>query len=96
MARNRDKRVAPAVLVPGARSVISLGLGYGQARPAREGAGRGRISEYASGADYHDVMRTKLASLWEFVLAAAPGAAGRSFVDTAPVLERDLAQAAGL
>ncbi|MBL7466202.1 DUF1730 domain-containing protein, partial [Escherichia coli] len=59
-------------------------------------SGIGRISTYAQGADYHDVMKRRLKELGRWLVAAAPGAELKVFVDTAPVMEKPLAEAAGL
>ena len=105
LERNIDVRGAPARYVPGARSVICVGLHYlddgkGAVAPAAEGNAEpltGRIAAYARGDDYHDVVKEKLSALWQFIREATPGPVeGRYCVDTAPVLERELAARAGL
>ena len=71
-------------------------------RPARDplalaGEGdRGRISVYAQGGDYHDVVKRALKALARWIVAEAPGSDLKVFVDTAPVMEKPLAEAAGL
>src|SRR3546814_3937835 len=57
---------------------------------------RGRISVYAQGADYHDVVKKALKAVARWLVAEAPGAEVKVFVDTAPVMEKPLAAAAGL
>jgi epoxyqueuosine reductase len=57
---------------------------------------RGRISVYAQGADYHDVVKKALKHVARWLVAEAPGAEVKVFVDTAPVMEKPLAAAAGL
>ena len=79
---------------PGMRSALVVGLNYGGTQPG------GPIARYARGDDYHGVMRAKLQDLGEWLAAAARDAkAGvaqsRAYVDTGPVLERDLARRAG-
>lgn len=97
LKRHLDKRADPQRMVPGAQTAICLGMDYYQPTPAAPDPLRGQIACYARGDDYHEVVKKHLAALWEFALAAAGGAAqGRYFVDTAPVLERELAQRAGL
>ncbi len=92
------RRVAPAVLWPEVRSVIMLGQNYG---PAVEplavlaDAAAGAISVYAQGRDYHDVVKARLKALARW-LVASYGVEVKVFVDTAPVLEKPLAEAAGL
>ena len=101
LERNRDKRTDPSQIVPGAKSVVCVGLRYLGANdrtgaPA-EDPPTGRIAAYARGNDYHDVMKEKLATLWKGICEiAGPATRGRYSVDTAPVLERELAARAGL
>jgi epoxyqueuosine reductase len=98
MARNADRRAAPKSLWPEAKSVIVLGANYGPAVDPREQQSRksnGAISVYAQGDDYHDVLKTKLKQLGGFV-AERYGADVKMFIDTAPVMEKPLAQQAGL
>ena len=96
--RTRTERAAPRRLWSEARSVVMLGMSYapeersaGGARPSRQAA----ISLYARRRDYHDVIKGKLKSV-AGLLAARGGADVKVFVDTAPVMEKPLAQAAGL
>ncbi len=97
MADRSDWRGDPAKLWPEARSVIMLGLSYApETDPlaALDRKGHAAISVYAARRDYHDVIKGKLKTI-AGVLAAAD-AAVKVFVDTAPVMEKALAQAAGL
>jgi epoxyqueuosine reductase len=96
LTRNLDKRARPDLLVPGARSVICVAAKYHQPVPTPHPGLHGQIASYARSEDYHDVLRQRLSALWEFVQAQAPGTSGRYYVDTGPVLERELAQRAGL
>jgi epoxyqueuosine reductase len=90
-----DKRLDPRLLVDGAKSVISLALNYytdqQQADPLAP-----KISKYAYGADYHDVIKDKLKQLLQFMQANIGEVGGRAFVDSAPVLDRAWAQRAGI
>jgi epoxyqueuosine reductase len=98
MARNAERRAAPRALWPEARSIVVLGANYGPPADPREQlarAERGAISVYAQGDDYHDVIKTKLKQLASFI-AGEFDADVKVFVDTAPVMEKPLAQAAGL
>ncbi len=89
-----DLRVDPRKLVPGAKSVITLLLNY---FPEEEQtAGAPKISKYAYGNDYHDVIRKKLQELLAHLREKIGDFAGRGFVDSAPVLERAWAQKSGL
>ena len=91
--RSRDKRLDPGRVLPGARSVVACALGYFQG-PAAEGPPG--IARYAWGEDYHTVMEHRLAALAETIGRLAPGTTARAYVDTGPLLERDLAARAGL
>lgn len=95
MARNRELRTDPGLLVPGARSVISLLYNY---YPARDLAGEGeyKIAKYAYGEDYHKVLRKKLKLLMRRIRDEVGEIGGRVFVDSAPVMERQWAARAGL
>jgi epoxyqueuosine reductase len=97
LERHLDKREDPRQMVPGARTAICLGMDYYQPTPDKTDPLRGQIACYARGDDYHDTIKKRLATLWEFILkTAGSDTRGRYYVDTAPVLERELAQRAGL
>jgi epoxyqueuosine reductase len=99
MKRTERLRRDPHQLVPWAVSVISVGMNYYTPWPRAEqgGAARGWISRYAWGDDYHDLVRQRLEQLLERIknVSAAP-VQGRAFIDSGPVLERDLAGVAGI
>lgn len=88
-----DKRLDPTLLVPGARSVISLLYNY---FPAKEVESDVRISKYAYGDDYHDVVRAKLREFMALIHERIGAVEGRVFVDSAPVMERAWAKRSGL
>ena len=98
MADRADQRADPQTLWPDAVSIISLGLSYA---PAEEPlatlakSDRGTISVYARNRDYHDIIKGKLKHLAQALIARAGGSV-KVFVDTAPVMEKPLAQQAGL
>ena len=98
MARGVEKRLDPRVLLPGARSALCVALQYwplaGEAEP--QGDLWPRVARYARGRDYHDVMGERLERLGERIRAAFPDCATRPYVDTGPLLERELAARAGL
>ncbi len=97
LQRNQDKRAAPALLVPGARSVICVGMHYNQESGGDASPLVGKMARYALGDDYHALLKDRLAQLWSALReGAGEDPAGRYFVDTAPVLERELASRAGL
>ncbi len=98
LADRVEQRSHPQALWAEARSVIVLGLCYapeGDALATTRLAGRGNISVYARNRDYHDVVKGMLKHLAQFV-ASRFGPAVKVFVDTAPVMEKPLAQSAGL
>jgi epoxyqueuosine reductase len=98
MEARAHHRESPAGLWPEVRSVISLGMSYAPhedpLRLAGEG-GIGRISSYAQGSDYHDIVKKALKALARWLVATAESDL-KVFVDTAPVMEKPLAEAAGL
>ena len=98
MEETAERRGSPAALWPEARSVISLGMSYAPAvdpLALAKASEHGRISVYAQGADYHDVVKKALKALARWLVAEAPCDL-KVFVDTAPVMEKPLAEAAGL
>jgi epoxyqueuosine reductase len=84
LARRADERADPSKLLPGVKSIVVVGVNYGT-------TGTAHLARYAAGhADYHDWMGAKLAQLAKFIGNAV------WYVDTGPILERDLAQRAGI
>ena len=94
MERYFDMRIDPGKLVPGARSVITLLLNYFPNEKQHNDALK--ISKYAYGKDYHEVIREKLNKYIENIKIGIGDIHGRGFVDSAPVLERTWAQRSGL
>ncbi len=98
MEETERRRASPVGLWPEVRSVISLGMSYAPGTDPfalADRPDRGRISVYAQGADYHDVVKKALKQVARW-LAEEAGAGVKVFVDTAPVMEKPLAEAAGL
>jgi epoxyqueuosine reductase len=98
MAETADRRAAPEALWPEARSVIMLGMNYGPETDPMADLLRpeiGNISVYARNRDYHDIIKGRLKEIAN-LLEARSGAKVKVFVDTAPVMEKPLAEAAGL
>ncbi|UZW54673.1 tRNA epoxyqueuosine(34) reductase QueG [Sphingobium sp. JS3065] len=98
MEERAGQRGSPQGLWPDVRSVVMLGMSYAPGRDPlalAEVGDRGRISVYAQGRDYHDVVKKGLKALARWLVDQQPGAL-KVFVDTAPVMEKPLAQAAGL
>jgi len=94
MENHFDLRIDPGKLVPGARSVITLLKNYYPSEKQEHGSPK--ISKYAFGKDYHDVIRKNLNALIELMKAEIGEMNGRGFVDSAPVLERTWAERSGL
>ncbi len=98
LAEKADRRANPSALLPGLGSIVMLGMNYGPADDPRARllhSGRGVIAAYAGGDDYHDVVKGKLKALGRW-LCATHGGDARVYVDTAPVMEKPLAAAAGI
>ena len=96
LADKAERRRDPQALWPEARSVVVLGLNYAPTEnPAGMPAGRGEISVYARNRDYHDLIKKKLKALGRW-MGETFGCGIKVFVDTAPVMEKPLAQAAGI
>ncbi len=93
MANHFDKRVDPRLLVDDAKSVITLLLNYFPSSIQKEGIPK--ISKYAYGNDYHQVIKEKLRNLLSFIQQEIGQVNGRGFVDSAPVLERSWAVKSG-
>ncbi|MBN8843956.1 MAG: tRNA epoxyqueuosine(34) reductase QueG [Sphingomonadales bacterium] len=99
MESRASQRGSPRGLWPEVKSVIALGMSYAPQIDPLALAGvpdRGRISVYAQGADYHDVVKKALKAVARWLVAEAQGAEVKVFVDTAPVMEKPLSAAAGL
>ena len=103
LAGTAPRRADPRALWPDVRAIVMLGMNYGpQGDPLAllEDRGAANVSVYARGRDYHDVIKGKLKELAAWLIAAAPRNGERPqvkvFVDTAPVMEKPLAEAAGL
>ncbi|MFD2696922.1 tRNA epoxyqueuosine(34) reductase QueG [Mesonia sediminis] len=94
MENHFDKRLDPRLLVPGAKSVISLLYNYYPSVNQRDDTYK--ISKYAYGRDYHFVIKDKLKSLFEYIKNEIGAVEGRVFVDSAPVLDKAWAARSGL
>jgi epoxyqueuosine reductase len=98
MASNAERRADPAALWPEARSIVIFGVNYTPDHDPLDdlkAAATGTVSVYARGDDYHDVLKKRLKALAGFITATFGGDV-KVFVDTAPVMEKALAQAAGV
>jgi len=98
LAETAERRGHPRALWPDVRSVVMLAMNYGPERDPMEDLSateRGVISVYARGRDYHDVMKGRMKTLAQRLVAGFGGDV-KVFVDTAPVMEKPLAQLAGI
>jgi epoxyqueuosine reductase len=91
-----DERTDPAAYLPGARSVVCVAMNYFVPLDEPATDADGRVSRYALGGDYHEVMKAKLHQLADWLRTTTPGTETRATVDTAPVMEKELAQLAGV
>jgi epoxyqueuosine reductase len=96
LAKRETAYAHPRHVLDGVRSLVVLAMNYRTAEPAASKPGQGRISRYAWGTDYHDLIHDRLEELAEALRASVPTALVRGVVDTAPLLEREFAQLAGL
>ncbi len=100
MARTRNVRSDPRLLLPGCTSVVAVATSYRCDQPdsttLEAGDGRVWVSRYAWGRDYHRILKKKLVRLGRWLAEQRPGAQWRACVDTAPILEREWAARAGL
>ena len=95
MANHFDKRLDPRVLVPGAKSVVSLLLNY-HSKEKQTDVEAPKIASYAFGDDYHKVIKDKLKQLVSFIHKEIGEVQGRVFVDSAPVMDKAWAAKSGL
>ena len=97
LADRREAYAHPRSVLDGARSILMLGMHYSGEPPAAAQSGAGRVSRYAWGeVDYHDLIHDRLKQLVAFLHHRSPAVKARGVVDTAPLLEREFAQLAGL
>jgi epoxyqueuosine reductase len=100
MARTRDVRSDPRLLLPGCKSAVAVAMSYRCDQPDSTTLevedGRVWVSRYAWGRDYHRILKKKLVRLGRWLVEQRPGAQWRACVDTAPILEREWAARAGL
>lgn len=107
LARNAEKRCDPQRILPGARSIVCLAVAYHgpdatpppttQAQPQAHSAPTGLVARYARYPDYHVLIGSRLATLTQWLdTVARPAHRSLWYIDTGPILERDLAQRAGL
>jgi epoxyqueuosine reductase len=99
LTKRFDERVNPSVYVPEAKSVICVAINYHvtlDALPETERPHHGKIARYALGDDYHEHMKSRLHQLADWIREQSPDAITRACVDTAPVMEKEMAARAGI
>jgi epoxyqueuosine reductase len=96
MARTAGKRSNPALVLPGVRSIVSVGMNYYTTDEPNDDPGHGRIARYARGKDYHRVLTDRLELLAAFIDREVLDSKSRVYVDTGPIMEKAWAQRAGL
>ena len=99
LANRFDERTDPAAYLPGARSVVCVALNYHvplEEVPEPQREHHGRVARYALGTDYHELIKRRLHQLADWIRTMAPEAQTRTSVDTAPVMEKELAARAGV
>jgi epoxyqueuosine reductase len=96
MEREPEKRTDPRILFPGAKSVIVVALNYFTPHEHEADETKGKISRYAWGDDYHNVLKEKLRALMEYIKTESPETEGKICVDTAPIMDKAWAVRAGL
>ena len=96
MARDVEKRVSPRAIFPEARSVVVVALNYYTPQQHEHNPATGKVSRYAWGDDYHDVVSEKLRALLSWIKQQDPHAAGKVCVDIQPVMDKAWAERAGL
>ncbi len=95
---NTEKRQDPSLVLEGAKTIIVTAYNYNTPfkHDDSPGSAKGKISRYAWGSDYHDIILPKLKSIAQEIESARPGTVSKCYVDTGPVLERQWAVRAGI
>jgi epoxyqueuosine reductase len=96
MARNAERRADPQKVLPGAQSIISVAINYYHPEQHDEECGALKVSRYAWGDDYHTLVAERLEALRQTLEELLPGTRSLTYVDTGPLLEKAIAQRAGL
>ncbi|RQW11798.1 tRNA epoxyqueuosine(34) reductase QueG [candidate division KSB1 bacterium] len=96
MQQRRDLALNPTALLADARSIIVCAMNYYTPYDSTTAPGRGRISRYGWGDDYHEVLRPRLGALLAYIQDIIPHAQGRVFVDSGPLMEKAWAVRAGI
>lgn len=95
MARDPERRLDPELVLPGARSIVVVAMNY-FTESEQESPKQAVFARYARNDDYHEVMLPRLKELLAWIREVQPDAEGKCYVDTGPILEREVAQRAGI
>jgi epoxyqueuosine reductase len=96
MEKKFEKRTDPTVILPGAKSIISVAMNYyAEVQHSQDGS-VGKISRYAWGDDYHEIVSGRLNQLLSYIMKIKPGIIGKVYVDTGPMMDKVWAQRAGI
>jgi epoxyqueuosine reductase len=96
MERTQEKRSDPELVLPGVRSIVSVAMNYYTPDAYPDDPAVGKVSRYAWGDDYHDLLGERLEQLLDAVKRRSPGTEGKVYVDTGPVAEKYWAERAGI
>lgn len=96
IANSFESRLDPFQLLPGVKTVISVAMNYFNSIDIKHEKGNGRISRYAWGNDYHDVLMNRMIRLFNYISEKLPDSKYKICVDTSPVLEKYWAQNSGI
>lgn len=96
MERNLEKRQDIREILPGAESVIVVGLSYHTPYQHEEATGQGKISRYAWGTDYHEIMPVNMQEIVSVITSISPESQSKIYVDTGPIPEKQWARKAGI
>jgi epoxyqueuosine reductase len=96
LEREPEKRADPKLLFPEAKSIVVVALNYFTPHKHEENPTKGKVSRYAWGDDYHDVLKEKLRELFAFIKSLDESAEAKICVDTAPIMDKAWAVRAGL
>ena len=96
LEREPEKRISPNLIFPAAKSIVVVALNYYTPHEHEENDSKGKVSRYAWGDDYHDVLKEKLRELLAFIKTLDENADGKICVDTAPMMDKAWAVRAGL
>jgi epoxyqueuosine reductase len=96
MRKNVEKRIDPSEVLPNAKSIVCVAMNYYSSTQHSQDPAVGKISRYAWGDDYHDIMRKRLQKLLEFIKSKSQKVTGKIYVDTGPLMDKAWAVRSGI